>query len=184
MKKQWNQILRLLCSIKLKEIKASEILKRLSSYLKQHPLYKSLKELGRIYKSIFLLRYLNETLLRQQIEKQLNKVEHSHNFAKAIYFGINQEFKASTKEEQEVALSSRHLIQNSIVLWNYLFVTEKLKMAENRNEFNNLIKSLKTSSMMTWKHINLLSEYDFDISKTDTFFDIQSLLDFNIEKLN
>lgn len=50
---EWENILRLLCSIKLKESKASEILNRLSSYSKQHPLYRALKELGRIYKSIF-----------------------------------------------------------------------------------------------------------------------------------
>ena len=72
--------------------------------------------MGRIYKTIFLLRYLSEPPLRQAIAKQLNKVEHSHDFANAVFFGRNQEFKVSTKDEQEIALSCRHLIQNSIVL--------------------------------------------------------------------
>lgn len=71
MASQWENTLRLLCTIKLKHAKASEILSRLSSYSKQHPLYRALKELGRIYKTIFLLRYLTETPLRQSIEKQL-----------------------------------------------------------------------------------------------------------------
>ena len=131
-----------------------------------------------------MLRYLNEKPLRQQIEKQLNKIEHSHSFAKAIFFGRNQEFKVGTKEDQEIALSSRHLIQNAIVLWNYLFVTEKLKRIDNIEEFNIVVESLKTSSMMTWQHINLLGEYDFDLSNSHDSFDIKSLLEFNIEKYN
>jgi len=40
---QWDNILRLLCTIKLKQAKASEILGRLSSYSKQHPLYRAVK---------------------------------------------------------------------------------------------------------------------------------------------
>ncbi|MCF2220637.1 transposase [Chryseobacterium sp. PS-8] len=115
-KDQWENILRLLCSIKLGEAKASVILKRLSSYSKQHPLYKAIKEVGRIHETIFLLRYFDEPPLRQNIEKQLNKIELSHLFAKAVFFGNNQEFKYETKEEQEIAVACRYLIQNAIIL--------------------------------------------------------------------
>ena len=107
---QWEQILRLLCTIKLKESLPSNILKRLSSYSKQNPLYKAIKEVGRIYKTIFLLKYYDEILLRQNIEKQLNRVELSHLFAKAVFFGNNRELKYATKEEQEIAVGCRHLI--------------------------------------------------------------------------
>ncbi|WP_423738672.1 Tn3 family transposase [Chryseobacterium pyrolae] len=33
-----------------------------------------------------MLRYFDETYLRQNIEKQLNKIEPSHLFAKAVFF--------------------------------------------------------------------------------------------------
>ena len=59
--------------------------------------------MGRIYKTLFLLRYYNELPLRQNIEKQLNRGELSHLFAKAVFFGGNQEFNYSTKEEQDMA---------------------------------------------------------------------------------
>jgi len=177
---QWDNVIRLLCTIKLKEVRASEILSRLSSYSKQHPLYKALKELGRIYKTIFLLRYYSETPLRQAIEKQLNKVELSHLFAKAVFFGNNQEFKVSTKEEQEIALSCRHLIQNSIILWNYLFISEKLSKIESKQEYDRIIDILKQSSVMTWQHINMHGEYDFEISNKESKFDLKSILEFQI----
>lgn len=51
----WGNILRLIASIKLRETTASRVLKRLSSYAKDHPIYNALKELGRIYKTSFLL---------------------------------------------------------------------------------------------------------------------------------
>lgn len=178
---QWDNILKLLCSIKLKESKASEILGRLSTYSKQHPLYKALKELGRIHKTIFLLRYLSETPLRQEIEKQLNKVELSHQFAKAVFFGNNQEFKVGTKEEQEIALSCRHVIQNSIILWNYLFISDKISKSKTKDEHSKILKKLQHSSVMTWQHINLHGEYDFDVSNNNSGFDMEAILSLEIE---
>jgi hypothetical protein len=48
----WDDILRLVTSIKLGHEKASTLLRRLNSYSRQNPLYKALKELGRLYKTI------------------------------------------------------------------------------------------------------------------------------------
>jgi TnpA family transposase len=44
----WDDILRLLASLKLGKTTAFQILKRLNSYTKQNPLYKALKEFGKI----------------------------------------------------------------------------------------------------------------------------------------
>jgi TnpA family transposase len=67
----WDDILRLIVTIKLKETTASDLFRRLNSYSKQHPLYAALKAFGRIPKSVFLLRYIDDVELRQVIEKQL-----------------------------------------------------------------------------------------------------------------
>lgn len=77
-------------------------------------------------KSIFILTYFDDVELRQRIEKQLNKVELSNKFSKAVFFANNQEFKCGTKEEQEISAACKVLIQNIIVLWNYLVAGAKL----------------------------------------------------------
>jgi TnpA family transposase len=177
---QWDQILRLLCTIKLKETLPSNILKRLSSYSKQNPLYKAIKEIGRIYKTIFLLKYYDEVLLRQNIEKQLNRIELSHYFAKTVFFGNNRELRYATKEEQEIAVGCRHLIQNAIILWNYLFISEKLSQITNHEEFQKHIDLLKNSSMMSWQHVNLHGQYDFDIEVNTSPFDLTAAKSLNI----
>jgi TnpA family transposase len=177
---QWDQILRLLCTIKLKETLPSNILKRLSSYSKQNPLYKAIKETGRIYKTIFLLKYYDEVHLRQNIEKQLNRVELSHYFAKAVFFGNNQEFKYATKEEQEMAVGCRSLIQSAIILWNYLFISEKLSQMTDRAERQKQIELLKNSSMMSWQHVNLHGKYDFDLEVDTSPFDLTAIKSLNV----
>jgi len=177
---QWDRMLRLLCTIKLKESLPSNILKRLSSYSKKNPLYKAIKEVGRIYKTIFLLRYYDEVLLRQNIEKQLNRVELSHHFAKAVFFGNNRELKYATKEEQEIAVGCRHLIQNAIILWNYLFISEKLSQITNPAELKKQIDFLKKTSMMSWEHVNLHGKYDFDVDVNTNPFDMTAVKSLNI----
>ena len=94
---QWDQVLRFIVTIKLKETTASQLFRRLSSYSKQHPLYRALKAFGQIIKSIFLLKYIDDVTLRQVIEKQLNKLESANKFLKAVFYGNNQEFSQETK---------------------------------------------------------------------------------------
>jgi TnpA family transposase len=93
----WDDILRFIATIKLKETTASEIFRRLNSYSKQHALYRALKTFGKIIKSIFILRYIDDIELRQAIEKQLNKIENSHQFSRAVSIGNPREFYTGGK---------------------------------------------------------------------------------------
>jgi len=169
----WDDILRFMVTIKLKYTTASQLLKRLSSYAKDHKLYKALKEFGRIVKSIFILTYLHDVELRQRIEKQLNKVELSNKFSKAVFFANNQEFKYGTKEEQEIIAVCKTLIQNAIVLWNYLRLSQILADTADLTERQHIIGLIKKSSVITWQHINLQGEYDFTrYTANDNPFDL------------
>ncbi len=48
---QWDEVLRFVATIKLGYAKASQLFKRLNSYDRQHPLYRALRDLGRLYKT-------------------------------------------------------------------------------------------------------------------------------------
>jgi len=52
-----------------------------------------------ILKSHFILTYFDDVILRQRVEKQLNRVELSNKFAKAIFFANNQELHEGAKSE-------------------------------------------------------------------------------------
>jgi len=159
--KNWDNILRFVATIKLKHTTASQLLYRLNSYSKQHPLYQALKEFGRIIKTIFLLNYIDDVKLRQAIEKQLNKSENINKFAKAVFHGNNQEFQQATKEEQIIAENCKRLIENSIICWNYLYLSQKILEAKSKNQKQNIINTLRNGSIVVWQHVNLQGEYNF-----------------------
>ena len=83
----WDDLLRLIVTIKLKEATASSIFRRLNSYSHQHRLYQAMKAFGQIIKSMFILHYIDQLELRQAIEKQLNKIELANGFTRAVAVG-------------------------------------------------------------------------------------------------
>jgi TnpA family transposase len=164
-KECWDDILRLVATIKLKETSASDIFRRLNSYSKQHKLYQALKAFGQIIKSDFILRYIDDVGLRQAIEKQLNKVELANRFTRAIAVGNPREIIQGDKEEQEIAESCNRLIKNAIICWNYLYLSQKLEKMGDPGQKNKLISAILSHSPMSWAHTNLLGEYDFSDEK-------------------
>ena len=161
----WDDFLRLVTTIKLKEATASDIFRRLNSYSKQHTLYKAMKAFGQIVKSVFILRYIDDLELRQAIEKQLNKVELANKFTRAVAVGNPREFTQGEKEEQEIAESCNRLIKNAIIYWNYLYLEQKLNRLETQEAKDRLLKAMTSHSIATWRHFNFLGEYDFSDEK-------------------
>ena len=103
--------------------------------------------------------------LRQAIEKQLNKIELANRFTRAVAVGNPREFTQAEKEEQEIAESCNRLIKNSIVCWNYLYLTRKLERTTDSEEKERLRQIIVAHSPMSWAHINMLGEYDFSDEK-------------------
>ena len=155
-KDSWDDILRFIVTIKERKTTTTQLLKRLTSYSRNHKLYTALKELGNIMKTNFLLVYIDDVKFRQRIEKQLNKIEASNRFSKAVFFGNSSEFTVATVEEQNIANNSKRLIQNAIILWNYMFITKKLQLASSKKDKDEILDALKNSSVVAWGHINLL----------------------------
>ena len=176
-KSEWETILRLVTAIKSKRCTASDIVKRLSSYTKANPVYKGLREFGRIIKTQFILTYIDDVKLRQRIQKQLNKIELSNKFSNAVFFDNNQTFYQVTKEDQEIAVGCKRLIQNAIILWNYLILSKLVVEAKTQEERSLLLSIIKNGSIMTWSHINMHGEYNFLFlsSANEPVFDLSSL---------
>ena len=111
------------------------------------------------------MRYLDELELRQAIEKQLNKVELANRFTRAVAVGNPREFTQAEKEDQEIAEACNRLIKNSVICWNYLYLSQKLARTETEEAKKLLLTAIATHSVVSWAHINLLGEYDFSDEK-------------------
>ena len=161
----WDDVLRMVATIKLKEAKASDIFRRLNSYSRQHSLYVALKAFGQIIKSLFILRYIDQVELRQAIEKQLSKVELANAFTRAVAVGNPRGLEYAEKADQEIAEGCNRLIKNSIICWNYLYLTRKLEEARTLEEREKILQTMALHSPQTWWFINMLGEYDFSQDK-------------------
>ena len=174
---QWETILRLIVSLKQKHVTASTVLKRLNFYSQHHPLYLALRELGRAVRTEFLLRYMDDQDLRKRIDDQLDKLESTHQFARAVFYGQNGQFRYAGKEEQQVADACKRLVQNVIVCWNCLYLNQQQVQAPP-NERQALADAIARMSPVRWQHINLQGEFDFsDEALTDALrFDLNAML--------
>ena len=98
-------------------------------------------------------------------------------FAKSVFFGNNQEFTVATKTEQEKIILCRRFIQNAIVLWNYLYLSELLTKVESVDAMEEMISTIHNGTAVAWQHVNMLGKYDFDKLLTD------KELRFNLQKI-
>ena len=88
----------------------------------------------------------------------------------------NKEFKYSSKEDQEISTACKILIQNSIVLWNYLYLSELLANITDLEESHQMARSIVKGSIMSWVHINLQGEYDFTkVAANDNRFNMAKI---------
>jgi hypothetical protein len=135
-------------------------------------------DIRQFLKYLFLKNVIDEVELRQAIEKQLNRIELSNKFSKAILFGNNQETQYSGKEEQEMVVGCQRLIQNAIVLWNELYLSQKLANTEDEEKRQAVLKIIRNGSMLVWQHVNLYGEYDFtqDTEQLAQVFDLEKIL--------
>ncbi|MBK2029377.1 Tn3 family transposase, partial [Francisella noatunensis] len=101
-------------------------------------------------------------------------------FSKAVFFDHNSEFKIQeTKEEQEIAVLCKQLIQNTIIYWNYCYLTQKLINAPNSEDVQNLLQVMLSGTVMNWAHVNMYGEYDFrNIDDSPNRFDMQAILSY------
>lgn len=181
-KDHWDVILRLIASIKSRDFRASTILKRLSSYDKKHALQEAIQEFGKIIKSIFILNYIDSVELRQSIEKQLNKGELSNKFSKAVSFAPNQEINEAEREDQEKTAICKMIIQNAIILWNYIELTMMILNEKDEDKRKEMLANIKESSILTWRHVNMHGIYDFSklIASNEPKMTAQEILDADV----
>ena len=56
-----------------------------------------MKEFGKVTRTTFILKYYDDVELRQSVEKLLSHIEMMNRFAKAVFFGNNQEFQVDRR---------------------------------------------------------------------------------------
>lgn len=123
----WHDLLQVVLSIQTGKISSSILLRKLGNYSRKNRLYQAFQELGRVVRTVFLLQYISDIQLRQQITAVTNKVEAYHGFAKWFFFGGEGVIANNDPEEQEKIIKYNDLIANAVVFHNAVDLTEVLR---------------------------------------------------------
>lgn len=120
---QWDQLVRIVASLKDRTAPAAVVLQRLINAAPADRLAKALTALGSLVKTIHILRYIHDVPLRQAIQPQLNRGEFRHIIAKWLFFANQGDFRVADYEEIMNKASCLSLLSNAVLVWNTVHVS-------------------------------------------------------------
>jgi TnpA family transposase len=115
---QWDQLVRVAASLRNRVVPAHIVLQRLSSASPSDRVAKALTTLGRIVKTIFILRYIYDEKIRRRVQLQLTRGEGRHELARWLFFANRGEFRTEDYEEIMNKASCLSLLSNAVLVWN------------------------------------------------------------------
>lgn len=158
----WDDVLRLIGSLKLGLVPAMGIMRTLQVDERPTPLAQAIAEIGRIDKTIHALNFIDDETRRRSTLLQLNLGEGRHSLARDVFHGKRGELFQRYREGQEDQLSALGLVVNMIVLWNTLYIDAVL--AQLRREGYPVLPEDETRlSPFGHEHIHMLGRYSFSV---------------------
>ena len=119
---QWDELVRLAASLKDRLAPAHVVMQRLANANASDRLAGALTQLGRLMKTIHILRYIHEAPLRDAIQLQLNRGEFRHILAKSLFFANQGGFRSGDYEEVMNKASCLSLLSNAVLVWNTVHI--------------------------------------------------------------
>lgn len=119
-REQWDSLMRVKGSLQSRHAAPDAIVQRLANASGADRLAKALTCIGKVEKTIFLLRWLDDPDFRASTERQLNRGEHRQSLAKWLFFANQGEFREGDHEEIMNKASCLSLICNAVLVWNTL----------------------------------------------------------------
>ena len=115
--------MRVAISIREGKISSVALLRRLTNDSRKNKLHRAFRELGRVIRTITLLRYLTEPELREGITAITNRVEAFHGFARWLMFGGDCVLADNDPDHQEKIIKFNELMANCVIFHNAVEIT-------------------------------------------------------------
>ena len=154
----WNDISPMIEAMRNKTVTPSVILKKLSAFRQQNSLAAALREIGRVERTLFTLRWFEDPALRKQVTAELNKGEARNTLARAVAFHRLGRFRDRGQENQQTRAAALNLVTAAIILFNCRYLNRAVG-ALNLRAMPNHAEALLQLSPLGWDHINLTGDY-------------------------
>jgi len=123
----WQDLLRVVLSIKAGKVSSAVLLRKLGNYSRKNRLYQAFRELGRVIRTVFLLKFISDPEMREGITAVQNKVEAYNGFAQWVFFGGEGIIAQNDPEEQEKAVKYNDLVATAVAIQNVVDMSVALK---------------------------------------------------------
>lgn len=159
-----KDMLRVVISIKAGKIAPSTILRRLGTASRKNRLYYAFRELGRVVRTMFLLKYINDAELRKTINAATNKSEEFNDFVKWLFFGGDGIIAENIRHEQRKVIKYNQLVANMVILHNVHTMSKILKRLQAKG-YVLTEEILRGMAPYRRAHINRFGEYPLDLDR-------------------
>ncbi|MFF1840080.1 Tn3 family transposase, partial [Streptomyces sp. NPDC058231] len=155
---QFRHLMRVAVSVREGTISSSTLLKRLRSGSRKNATYAAFREVGRVTRTVQLLRYLSDAPMRRRVTAATNKVESFNRLSQWIGFANRGVIADNDPIEQEKAMKFNALLTNAVIFHNALDIAETVRrlLAEG---WKIDPEDLAHISPYLTEHINRLGEY-------------------------
>ena len=159
----WQDLMRVVLSIREGKMLPSTILRRLNSNSKKNRLYHAFEALGQVVRTQFLLRYISERALRRQVTECTNKVEGYNKFLDWLFFGKEGVITENDPDQQEKQLKYLELVSSAVILQNTVDISIAVRKL---HEEGYVIKQedLATISPYITCHLRRYGDYVVDVN--------------------
>ncbi len=154
----WDDILRVVLSIREGTVTASDLIHTLANYPQQNRLSSALAELGKMERTLFILEWYSNPEMRRKTTAELNKGESRNGLTRAVHFHRNGEIRDRRWEQQLYRASGLSLVTSAIIYWNTVKIDSIIEEFTTKGYIiePELLLSL---SPLGWQHINLTGDY-------------------------
>lgn len=125
--RHYDDLMRIVLSVAAGKISSVTLLRRLSTYSRRNNFYKAFREVGRVIRTIQLLRYLSDPQLRRRTTAATNKVESYNNFSAWCRFGNEGRVRDNDPAEQEKHIKFSTLLTNAVIFHTTLDMMSVLR---------------------------------------------------------
>ena len=111
----YEDLTRVVLSIQAGKISSVTLMRRLSTYSRRNNFYRAFREVGRVIRTVALLRFLSDPALRARTTAAANKAESHNQFVAWCRFGNRGIIADNDPDEQEKIVKFSTLLANCVV---------------------------------------------------------------------
>ena len=159
---EWDRIGQFFCSMALGHTTASVAMKRLVAFGSGNHFYRAVRDLGRVFKTEFVLDYLTRPALRRRVRQGLLKSEELHALARSVFYGKLGKADWRDFRRQMSTASCLLLILAAIIFWQIKEIEQILNDESGQNLTGDTVQYdlLEHVSPVGWDNITLYGEYE------------------------